>query len=85
MKTFNYTITIPLGIHARPATSLYQFTKSLSSDVYLCCHGKEINAKNLIAILSLRVQNGMCVNLKINGAQEEKESKQLKQFFENNL
>lgn len=85
MKTFDYTITIPLGIHARPATSLYQFTKSLSSDTYLCCDGKEVNAKNLVAILTLRVQNGMCVTLKIQGPQEEKDMIQLKHFFENNL
>ena len=58
MKTFEYTITDELGIHARPAGELVKVTKQFASTIKLDCNGKSADAKRLIAVMSLGAKQG---------------------------
>ncbi len=47
MKEFNYTITDPAGIHARPAGLLVKKTQPYASEISLVKDGKTGNGKSI--------------------------------------
>lgn len=85
MKTFEYTITDEVGIHARPAGLLVKECKEFASSVTLTCNGKSADLKKLMALLALGVKKGDTVKVEISGADEEKVVETLETFFQNNL
>lgn len=48
----------PTGLHARPAAVLANAAKTFKSEVKLVRAGQESNAKSVVAIMGLEVQNG---------------------------
>lgn len=70
MKTFAYTITDPLGIHARPAGELVKKAKEFQSEVLLEKDGQVANAKRIFAVMGLAVKQGQVVTLRVDGADE---------------
>ena len=48
MKTFEYTITDEVGIHARPAGLLVKECKELASSVTLTSNGKSADATAIL-------------------------------------
>ena len=50
MKEFNYTITDPEGIHARPAGELVKVAKGFASSIKLAKDGKEGDCKRILAL-----------------------------------
>ena len=55
MKEFNYTITDPEGIHARPAGELVKVCKEFSSKITLIKDGKSGDCKKIFGIMALAV------------------------------
>ena len=53
MKEFKYVITDAQGIHARPASELVKELKGVTSVVKLTKEGKTVEAKKLMAVMSL--------------------------------
>ena len=51
MKEFNYTITDPEGIHARPAGELVKVAKGFASSIKLAKDGKEGDCKRIFGIM----------------------------------
>ncbi|MDO5299801.1 MAG: HPr family phosphocarrier protein, partial [Clostridia bacterium] len=49
MRSFTYTITDPVGIHARPASLLVRQVKSYQSAIVIGKEDKEVNALKLMA------------------------------------
>ena len=78
MKTFEYTITDELGIHARPAGMLVKEASEFASK-------KEVDAKRIMGVMSLGVKKGDTVKLTIEGEDEDAAASALKAFLSANL
>ena len=51
MKQFEYTVTEPVGIHARPAGLLTKEAKKYKSTITLTKDGKSVNVLKLMALM----------------------------------
>ena len=58
MKTFSYTITDEVGIHARPAGLLAKKAKEFESVCTIEKGGKSVNITKLMALMGLGVKQG---------------------------
>ena len=85
MKQFDYTITDALGIHARPAGELVKVAKMFPSAIKISCNGKTVDAKRLIAVMSLGAKQGNTVTVSVEGDDEETAAKEVENFLKNNL
>lgn len=85
MKEFNYTLTDPAGIHARPAALLIKKTQPYASEITLVKDGKTANAKSMLSIMGLSAKNGETVTVQAEGADEETAITELEAFFKENL
>ena len=72
MQSFTYTITEPVGIHARPAGLLVKEIKNYQSTVTVTKGDKCIKC-------------GDTVTVTVEGSDEDTTAPALKQFFETNL
>lgn len=86
MKSFEYTITDPLGIHARPAGLLAKASKDYSgTTVTITKAGNTVKASQLIKLMGLDVKQGDTVTVAAEGSAEEEAIAAMKKFFEENL
>ena len=85
MKEFQYVIQDPVGLHARPAGLLVKQAGSFSSKVTVESGGKSADARKLIMLMSLGIEQGMEVTCKVEGEDEEAAAEALQKFFQENL
>lgn len=86
MKQFTYSVTDPLGIHARPAGLLAKLCKGFAdTTVVVVKDGKEAKATQLMKLMSLAVKQGDTVTVKVEGASEEEAAAAVETFFQENL
>lgn len=85
MKTFNYTITDPVGLHARPAGMLVKEVKNYESKITIAKDGKTCDASKLMMLMGMGVKTGDTVTVTVEGADEEIASVQLEEFFKASL
>ena len=86
MKEFTYTITDPVGIHARPAGLLAKAAKALDSTITIAkADGKSAAATKLMALMGLGIKQGDTVTVKVEGGNEEANAASIEQFFKDNL
>lgn len=85
MKTFSYTITDEIGLHARPAGLLVKAAKEFSSEITIEKNGKSAGASKLMMLMGLGVKQGDTVTVTINGSDEEEAAKAMEKFFKENL
>ena len=86
MKQFQYVITDPVGIHARPAGLLVKAAKALDSTVTVDkVGGKSSAATKLMAVMGLGVKGGDTVTVTVEGGNEEASLQAMEQFFRENL
>lgn len=86
MRQFTYTITDPIGLHARPAGMLAKAAKALDSKVTLTKDdGKSAVVTKLMAVMGLGVKNGQTVTFTIEGGDEEANLAAMEQFCKENL
>lgn len=85
MKEFTYTITDPVGIHARPAGQLVKAVKAQSSQITLVKGANETDASRLISVMGLGVKKGETVLVRVSGENEALDFETIKMFFEENL
>lgn len=72
MKQINYTITDPLGIHARPAGLLAKAAKIFPDTAITIAKGdKEVKATQLMKLMGLGVKEGDVITVTADGASEE--------------
>ena len=71
MKEFKYVITDAQGIHARPASELVKELKGVTSVVKLTKEGKTVEAKKLMAVMSLGIKCGQEVTVTVEGEDED--------------
>ncbi len=86
MKQFNYTITDPLGIHARPAGLLAKVAKGYGDTVVTVTKGgSTVKASQLMKLMGLGVKQGDEVTVAAEGPAEEEAIAAMEQFFQENL
>ena len=86
MKKFTYTITDPVGIHARPAGNLVKLVKGFSSKVTIEKDGKPpISATALIKLMGLGVKCGDVVKFTVDGEDEDTAAQAIEEFMSSNL
>ncbi|MBQ9086386.1 MAG: HPr family phosphocarrier protein [Clostridia bacterium] len=84
MQQFEYTITDPNGLHARPAGLLVKKVQGMSGEFVMECRGKRADLKRLLAIMGMGIRCGDRVTVKSENASEG-ELHKLKNYFEENL
>ena len=84
MKQFEYVITDPVGLHARPTGLLVKRIKELSGEFVIECKGRSADLGKLLAVMGLGVRGGDRVVVRSENATDE-EMTALKRFFEENL
>ena len=86
MKTFEYTITDPVGIHARPAGLLVKEIKNFAGSAVTITKGeKKVNALKLMALMQMGIKQGETVKIEVEGGDEEAVAKKIEAFFKANL
>lgn len=86
MKQFQYTITDPIGIHARPAGLLAKAAKELDSTVTVRKEdGRSAGAAKLMALMALGIKCGDTVTVTVEGGDEDAGLAKMEEFFKNNL
>ena len=85
MQTFEYTITDPYGIHARPAGMLVREAARFDSDITLEKDGQTADAKRIFSVMGLGVKCMQTVKVNVNGSDEEAAADAVKDFLENNM
>ena len=85
MKSFEYTITDPVGIHARPAGLLVKEIKKYASTITVIKGEKEVNALKLMALMGMGIKQGDTVKVTIDGADEDVAAAAIEEFFKANL
>ena len=85
MKSFEYTITDPVGLHARPAGVLAKEAKKYTSIISITKGEKTVDARTLMAIMGMGVKQGDTVTVTIDGPDEETAAPVIETFFKENF
>ncbi len=85
MKSFQYIVKDPGGIHARPAGMLVKVSKEFSSKINLISNHGEAETSRILSIMTLGVKQGEEVTISAEGEDEEIAIQKLELFFQENL
>ena len=86
MKSFDYVITDPVGIHARPAGILVKEVKNYKDSVITLTKGeKSVNLLKLMALMQMGIKQGDTVTVTVEGGDEEAVCARIEEFFKANL
>lgn len=85
MREFNYIITDPEGIHARPAGELVKAAKEFESKITLTKDGKLGDCKKIFGIMALAVKSGNEVTLTFDGSDEDAAYEKISEFMKANM
>ena len=85
MKSFEYTIKEPVGLHARPAGMLNKEAKKYQSAIMIHRGEKSANVLRLMAVMQLGVKCGETVKVTIEGADEDVVAPIIEEFFKANF
>ncbi len=85
MQTFEYTITDPLGIHARPAGMIATEAKKFVSQITLAKGEKTADARRLFALMGLSAKAGDTLTVTCVGEDEADAARALRTLLETNL
>lgn len=82
MKSFDYTITDPVGIHARPAGILVKEIKNYTGATVTVTKGeKTVNALKLMALMGMGIKQGDTVTVSVEGENEDEVAAKIEEFF----
>lgn len=70
------------GLHARPAAELAAMAKRFKSNIILIAGTKEVNARNILSLLTLGLKQGSVINLRVEGDDCEAAFEEVTRFFE---
>jgi phosphotransferase system HPr (HPr) family protein len=88
MLSSDITVTHPVGLHARPAAEFVKLASKYPCEIKICnmtTSGKTVNAKSILSVLTLGVQQGHVVHIETIGEQETEALEALKSLIENNF
>ena len=79
------TINLSTGLEARPVAQLVQVASQFNSEIYVEIGKKRVNAKSIMAVMSLGVKKGNEVIITADGADEEEAIAEIQKVLEENL
>ena len=85
MKELKYVITDPEGIHARPAGQLVKAVAEFPCATKIAKEDKEVDAKRLMAVMSLGVKAGQEITITCDGEKEDEAIAAIEEFLKANL
>lgn len=85
MKVFEYTITDPQGVHARPAGQLVKEASNFNSDIQIEKDGQKADAKRIFAIMGLGIKSSQTIKVTFNGSDEDIAYNKISEFLKENL
>lgn len=86
MQQFTYTITDPLGFHARPAGELAKLAKVYGDTVITIAKGDQtVKATQLLKLMSLGIKGGEDVSVTVEGPREAQAMAAIRSFFQEKM
>ena len=85
MKEFKYTLTDPVGIHARPAGVLAKEAKKYTSTITIIKGEKSAKATALMKLMGLGARQGEEITVQVEGEDEETAAAAIEQFLKENM
>ncbi len=85
MQQLEYTVTDPVGFHARPAGLFVKEAAKYKSKITVSCGEKSAAASKLFALMALGVRCGAVIACQIEGEDEAEAAEGIRQFLEQNL
>lgn len=77
------TIGISNGLEARPIAMLVQVASQYTSNIYLESEARKVNAKSIMGMMSLGLDNEESVTVSVDGADEEEAMKSIEEYLSN--
>lgn len=75
------TIKIPTGLEARPVALLVQVASQYESSIYVETDDKKVNAKSIMGMMSLVIDEGESVVISANGKDEDKAIDKIEKYL----
>lgn len=85
MRSFMYTIKVPVGMHARHAGLLVREAEKYRSDVTVSKGEKSADAKRILHLMGLGVKQGDLITVTVEGPDEDEAALRLKSFIWTNF
>lgn len=85
MIYFEYKITSPIGMHARPAANITNVAEKYDSKITIGKDATKLNGKSLMGMIALKAYEGDTLQVWIDGPDEKEAQKGLMQVFEDEL
>lgn len=71
MISKSMTVKLPGGLDARPVAELVQVASRYSSSIHLECGTIKVNAKSIMGMMTLDLDNGQAVTIEADGSDEQ--------------
>ena len=85
MKEFEFVVTDPQGIHARPAGLLVKEAKKFESNISVFKGARKGDLKKIFTIMALGVKQGETIKVQVEGADEEQAASAVEAFLNENF
>jgi phosphocarrier protein HPr len=85
MPEITLAVRHKVGLHARPAALFVQTAKQFASDIRVAHGEREANAKSILTLLTLGVNQGAVITVRAEGEDADQSLAALKALIENNF
>lgn len=85
MQEVTLVVHNKVGLHARPAADFVKTAKRFKSSISIGKECNEVDAKSILKILALGVNQGTQIRIRANGEDETQAIQALKELVENNF
>lgn len=85
MKEFEFVVTDPQGIHARPAGLLVKEAKKFESNISVFKGAHKGDLKKIFTVMALGVKQGESIKVQVEGADEEQAASAVEAFLKENF
>ena len=85
MKEFEFVVTDPKGIHARPAGLLVKEAKKFESNISVFKGARKGDLKKIFTVMALGVKQGETIKVQVEGADEEQAASTVEAFLKENF
>lgn len=84
MKTKTIEVRLENGLDARPVALLVQEASKYDSKIYMEAAGRKVNAKSIMGMMTLGLNNGEEITVSTEGSDEELALENLEKFLSGN-